>query len=705
MHTPLPSSTSSPPTFADAQADAFVSSRARTRGQSWPLRLFGWLSSVWAAATQIAIVTIVIAVATVYERDYGRDVAAVMIYQSTWFATLFALMAMTVFGAAAVRWPWRRHQYGFVVVHVGLLLSIAGFFAAGNHRLDGMLEAVPGQKAARLDLPSDAVTVVDGETRLASPPFQPTAFAGYPSFARYLLSPMWPVPAPGVVTLPAHRAGVFERLARDASTLALLDGPGQPLLLDPTRRLSVRALALVDTGRPELGFAEVAAGAVSAGVSAQPAVLLDLHGRFPGMAAGALMPLQRRWLTPDADSVAELGPVVASLTRTDSAAFAADFAATNTDLGTRGRLGVYWHGQRYWLDLDALADGTEQVLADDLSLRIRRLVLRPSFAGEAAHEPAALSEPKDSEDKPLSPLLLLDLGVGSIATRQWLPTGVAAFVLVPQNDARRPQLLFEHPALHATDPQAKGAYVQLLLTPDGSLQQRWFTRSRGLAGNVAITSTWQGDWVGGPQAPMQLNASVRVLAHALPAPEPIAMKPDAKDRAQRWLLLAVERDGARGQAWLRRGERAEIPLKNSAAKAAGRVLLAYGRAPYDLEQEQGFALRLDHFEHGKDPGGDSSATYASDVTVLPKDGQPFTAHISMNEPLTWRGVTIYQTAFAPETDAQGNETGRQISIFTVAADPGRWLKYAGAALLVAGMLLLFLLRKHPRKKSSDLGTA
>jgi cytochrome c biogenesis protein ResB len=93
-----------------------------------------------------------------------------------------------------------------------------------------------------------------------------------------------------------------------------------------------------------------------------------------------------------------------------------------------------------------------------------------------------------------------------------------------------------------------------------------------------------------------------------------------------------------------------------------------------------------------------SASYASDVTVLPTTGEPWKAHISMNQPLHVNGVTLYQTQFMPETDDQGRPTGRHISVFTAAEDPGRFLKYLGGYVLVGGILLLYLSRPRPARK-------
>src|SRR5256885_1696593 len=101
-----------PPQTAPAP-ERFVSTRERVRGRSWAIRLLGRFSSVATAAVLIATVAIAIGGATVYEMRHGREATAVMIYQRPWFAGIFLLLAVCIFGAAAVRWPWRRHQIGF----------------------------------------------------------------------------------------------------------------------------------------------------------------------------------------------------------------------------------------------------------------------------------------------------------------------------------------------------------------------------------------------------------------------------------------------------------------------------------------------------------------------------------------------------------------------------------------------------------------
>jgi cytochrome c biogenesis protein ResB len=103
-----------------------------------------------------------------------------------------------------------------------------------------------------------------------------------------------------------------------------------------------------------------------------------------------------------------------------------------------------------------------------------------------------------------------------------------------------------------------------------------------------------------------------------------------------------------------------------------------------------FAVRLDHFQIDRYEGSMDPASYSSRVTVF-DDRQAAKAGrenvvISMNEPLTVQGITLYQSSYE---DAQPRPT---VSVFSVNHDPGRIWKYIGSLLIVAGAILLFAVK-------------
>jgi hypothetical protein len=139
----------------------------------------------------------------------------------------------------------------------------------------------------------------------------------------------------------------------------------------------------------------------------------------------------------------------------------------------------------------------------------------------------------------------------------------------------------------------------------------------------------------------------------------------------------LERDGKRvlgSELWIVEGSTRQVPV-------GGRnVYVNFGKKRITLP----FALRLDRFHIGTDPGTRKAASYESMVTVQDKGiSVGDSTKISMNEPLHYGGYTFYQASYSLEA-------GRPpVSVFSVNFDPGRWIKYLGSLILVLGISLMF----------------
>jgi hypothetical protein len=112
-------------------------------------------------------------------------------------------------------------------------------------------------------------------------------------------------------------------------------------------------------------------------------------------------------------------------------------------------------------------------------------------------------------------------------------------------------------------------------------------------------------------------------------------------------------------------------------------------------KDLGFALKLDDFEVGFDPGTEQASRFVSQVRLKDEKlgiiDQPHT--IAMNEPLSHRGYTFYQSSYNRHRDPQTLQfTGQFQSVFQVATDPGRQVKYAGCLLVVLGAFTQFYMR-------------
>lgn len=118
-------------------------------------------------------------------------------------------------------------------------------------------------------------------------------------------------------------------------------------------------------------------------------------------------------------------------------------------------------------------------------------------------------------------------------------------------------------------------------------------------------------------------------------------------------------------------------------------LMTYGNRRIDL----GFPVKLVNFEVDRYQGTLRAAAYKSRVEV-PDLGEQ---EISMNEPLKYKGLTIYQASF---TEENGKPNA---SVFSVNQDPGRFFKYLGSLVMTLGIILLFYFKHLDFKLTKKTG--
>jgi hypothetical protein len=94
----------------------------------WPaaVRAVRTLGSLQLAVILLPTLAVVLFLGTVVESRHGRPAAADLVYRTWWFVLLLGALAANIFSAAAKKWPWKRHQTGFIITHIGLLTLIIG---------------------------------------------------------------------------------------------------------------------------------------------------------------------------------------------------------------------------------------------------------------------------------------------------------------------------------------------------------------------------------------------------------------------------------------------------------------------------------------------------------------------------------------------------------------------------------------------------
>lgn len=154
--------------------------------------------------------------------------------------------------------------------------------------------------------------------------------------------------------------------------------------------------------------------------------------------------------------------------------------------------------------------------------------------------------------------------------------------------------------------------------------------------------------------------------------QPAALLPQDEDNLAGITLTVSGVDAAQDGVYL-----AYAGLRDAATLSVGddRYQLILRRAMRRLP----FTVRLDKFHKIDHPGTRIAKAYRSDVTVT--DGAAsWQATIAMNEPLRYRGYTLYQSSFI-ETPEETH------SILAVVQDKGQVFPYLAIAALCLGLLL------------------
>jgi ABC-type transport system involved in cytochrome c biogenesis permease subunit len=141
------------------------------------------LASLKLAVLVIAASAFVLGWATFVEREYGTPAVHFGIYGTWWFAGLLGLLGLNVLAAALIRFPWQRHQTGFVITHAGIILLLIGCLQSRLGGIDAQLLIFEGdaghvafEDKQHLELRIEPSGPQGGKGKLVRIPFTPGPF-------------------------------------------------------------------------------------------------------------------------------------------------------------------------------------------------------------------------------------------------------------------------------------------------------------------------------------------------------------------------------------------------------------------------------------------------------------------------------------------------------------------------------------------------
>jgi hypothetical protein len=172
---------------------------------------------------------------------------------------------------------------------------------------------------------------------------------------------------------------------------------------------------------------------------------------------------------------------------------------------------------------------------------------------------------------------------------------------------------------------------------------------------------------------------------------PIELPPGKMDQGIAACRLEMTVGDETKEIWLRRSATLERPRPEVVSFRDSDYALAF-----DADRKRlGFDLELDDFEVGFEPGTQQPTRFESQVRLTDLAAgirdEPHT--IRMNHPLDHNGYSFYQIGYQSDIDPHTERpTGRFLSVFRVAKNPGRPIIYAGCLLVVLGTFVQFTVR-------------
>ncbi|MBI1917819.1 MAG: cytochrome c biogenesis protein ResB [Planctomycetes bacterium] len=692
------------PAFAGCTTSSF---RATPVGRFFT-RVFRLCASLQLAISLLSFFAACLALATFLESAYSGQIARDLVYHTWWFALVLVFLAVNILCAALKKFPWKRHQIGFLITHAGLLVLVFGGLMTNLGGVEGKLLMIDSdrgeiQQTLRMSNKADTLQLVDQhQVEVLRVPVDEA------KKDEQFLRQIWQAMGDGTEVEEKLR----ERLGTNYWTLSLRPGSfawRADEHFRPDLPWGLRLLA--GLANPFPGFARALDGNTTFEVKNyyphterwpfSPAEK-DEDG-FPVLRLKLTTPMLprpvKRWVSSLPSREVDPSPVAFELLVQEDPALLQEFLdpPPASDLGKAGQLAFVVGHQRKLcrVSLDTLTEGRSVELeGTGLKFTLRR---RGQLMDLLDEKPEANAEGRPI---PLYPAVEFDLsgpgGKGTYVACARLPHFRA---LREGQDVERFGVWYHYPDFRWGDKHRMGS-LQFLKGPGGKVYYRVYgkdgLRQKGRLLDIDDTSAVHEL----PWKPMAMTFEVltwlpsaarrdRVVPrHVRPGAEP-------SERLEPALRCVLKSNGESKEFWV-----AMSPVAAPVKVGKEIFFVRYRQDTRKLD----FSLTLKQARRLTDPGTTRPASFESDVVLAFNKGDEEVRSdhsISMNNTLDHGGYKVYQTEYDAVTDPRTggpllDEAGRLVSKsgLTVADDPGLFFKYAGSILLVLGIATMFFMRAY-----------
>lgn len=664
----------------------------------WPLRACDALASLELAVLVISSLALLLAWATWLDATYGPKAAQFAIYGTWWFSAVLALLGINVLFAALIRFPWKRHQTGFVITHLGILALLAGCFLTRLGGIDAQMPIPEDSASHRAFEDRQHFELTVSETAESRPQRIYVPFVSGPlSWAEYDQRFIFPW---GLTHI--DRGLLYDR---DGIRLEVLDYftdaeliPASPLEL----RANSAAASSKDIGESSRTWQDIKLSASSASRGATD----EEEGNRAAL-PGDVQVLY--W---------------SAKTQEETEAFLD--SQPDGPVGKKGQLILHVGGKKHVFQVDDLKPRqrfpvgdsgiTMELVEHNPQISAVQLLLYPPD-GTPQRMVVAAKFPDWSDADAGRGILFNHARDYGVYGAYWAPPeAVANAAAEAGKDAKEKGKELNRPDL--------GRRIDLLQGTDGRLYYRiWNAPHVEAIGPMPLDDSPVTAFAKEPYRTVLVvdkfdpddmpGARLRMVPHEFQQRE----KSSGGEAGQRRVRVRLTVDGRSEVFWLDGIEKypVDLPPGPSQARAVAgqgrRVQVALKWDAFDL----GFDTFLHEFSRKLDPGTSMASHYSSLVEFRDRDTQeklvPDKVLVTLNEPVDFvdprvrRTYRIFQESFAGPFkpgdrmfDQRVASTSHRDQLFTstltINYDPGRGLKYLGSLLMVAGVITMFYMRAY-----------
>lgn len=117
------------------------------------MALFKAAKSLKMAVVIIIAIGVISAVGTVYESMYDAEYAQKMVYHSVYMNGALILLCITLIAVMIDRWPWKPKHSGFLLAHIGIILTLVGAYVTQKAGVDGSMAFGIGESNRYVSVP------------------------------------------------------------------------------------------------------------------------------------------------------------------------------------------------------------------------------------------------------------------------------------------------------------------------------------------------------------------------------------------------------------------------------------------------------------------------------------------------------------------------------------------------------------------------